>query len=412
MDKSTVLKTQSILDEYESGDFFLASPQRTIVGKGVFSVIEEAWKTKNQIFSLPSRVDAALAAAKQAGHPCPIAVGAVPFDHSDAAEIIIPEEVDLSGPLNMKTEQEADAPPMIFYEMEPVPEPEIYMEGVNQALEKIATESIDKIVVSRALDFKTKEQVDVKQLLKNLARHNRQGYTFAVDLPKKKSLRSREMPLKNKRTLIGASPELLVAKNGNTLFANPLAGSRPRCDDPAEDQRRALELLDSEKDLYEHAVVVDMVKEALAPFCRTIEVPNTPTLTKTEAMWHLSTEIYGTLKHTATSSLELATALHPTPAVCGYPTVLARDAIYEIEPFDRGFFTGMVGWCDETGDGEWIVTIRCAEVQERSLRLFAGAGVVAGSKAAEELHETGAKFRTMLHAMGMKDGEMNETIDK
>ncbi len=146
-----------------------------------------------------------------------------------------------------------------------------------------------------------------------------------------------------------------------------------------------------------------MVKEALAPFCETIEVPESPSLVKTEAMWHLSTEIRGTLKQLETSSLELAIALHPTPAVCGYPTALAREAIYEIEPFERGLFTGMVGWCDENGDGEWIVTIRCAEVKERSIRLFAGAGVVAGSKAEEELNETSAKFRTMLQAMGIKD---------
>src|SRR5699024_3140283 len=244
--------------------------------------------------------------------------------------------------------------------------------------------------------------VDVKQILKNLAQHNKQGYTFAVDLSNDKR-NAEKNALNEKRTLLGASPELLVSKTGDTLFANPLAGSRPRSDDPAEDQRRALELLDSEKDLYEHAVVVDMVREALTPFCKTIDVPETPSLIKTEAMWHLSTEIYGTLENEETSSLELGIALHPTPAVCGYPTSLAREAIYEIEPFDRDFFTGMVGWCDEHGDGEWVVTIRCAEVQAHSMRLFAGAGVVAGSKPEEELEETGAKFRTMLDAMGIKD---------
>lgn len=404
MSRTNVLKTQSILDQYELGDFFLASSKRTIIGKGVFSVIEEAWKTENQIFSLPARVETALDHAKKAGHPYPIAMGAVPFDHSESSEIIIPEEVDISGPLNIETEQQEDFTSMYHYEMQPVPESEKYLKGVNQGLEKIASGHIDKIVVSRALDFKTWEQVDVKQLLKNLVQHNKQGYTFAVDLSDEKTTSKKKTMQENgKRTLIGASPELLVSKNGNILFANPLAGSRPRCDDPEEDQRQALELLDSKKDLYEHAVVVEMVKEGLAPFCETIEVPESPSLIKTEAMWHLSTEIYGTLKQAATSSLELATALHPTPAVCGYPTALARDAIYEIEPFDRGFFTGMVGWCDENGDGEWIVTIRCAEVKERSLRLFAGAGVVAGSIAEEELNETGAKFKTMLHAMGIKD---------
>ena len=102
------------------------------------------------------------------------------------------------------------------------------------------------------------------------------------------------------------------------------------------------------------------------------------------------------------SSLELAVALHPTPAVCGAPTEKARQAIAEIEPFDRSFFTGMVGWCDADGDGEWVVTIRCAEVKEHTLQLFAGAGVVGASKPEEELAETGAKFQTMLRGMGIQ----------
>lgn len=403
MSKTSVTKTRSMLEAYELGDFFLASPKRTIMGKGVFSVVDEERGTKNPIIDLAARVEEALEQAKRAGHPYPIAMGAVPFDYSESSEIIIPKEVDLSGPLDIAVEQKGNFSSMYPYEMQPIPEPEEYMNAVNQGLGEITLGHIDKIVVSRALDFKTGEQVDVKQLLKNLAQYNKQGYTFAVDLSEEKTSSEKKRTANGKRTLIGASPELLVSKNGKTLFANPLAGSRPRCDDPEEDQRRGLELLDSEKDLYEHAVVVDMVREALTPFCETIEVPALPSLIKTDAIWHLSTEIYGTLKQANTSSLELAITLHPTPAVCGYPTSLARDAIYEIEPFDRGFFTGMVGWCDANGDGEWIVTIRCAEVKERSMRLFAGAGVVAGSKAEEELNETEAKFRTMLHAMGIKD---------
>src|SRR5699024_3836981 len=371
MNESGVSKVKSVLDEYNLGDFFMASPKRTILGKGVFSVVEEAWKKENQLFSLPSRVEAALDEAKQAGHAYPIVMGAVPFDYSESSEMIIPAEVDISGMLETEEKEQEAISSAQPYEMQPVPGPEVYMDGVKQGLQKIASGHIDKIVVSRALDFKTKELVDVKQILKNLAQHNKQGYTFAVDLSNDKR-NAEKNALNEKRTLLGASPELLVSKTGDTLFANPLAGSRTRSDDPAEDQRRALELLDSEKDLYEHAVFVDLVREALTPFCKTIDVPETPSLIKTEAMWHLSTEIYGTLENEETSSLELGIALHPTPAVCGYPTSLAREAIYEIEPFDRDFFTGMVGWCDEHGDGEWVVTIRCAEVQAHSMRLFAG----------------------------------------
>jgi isochorismate synthase len=185
--------------------------------------------------------------------------------------------------------------------------------------------------------------------------------------------------------------------------ANPLAGSVPRSADPIEDARRAAALLESPKDLHEHAVVVEAVAAALAPFCDVIEVP-APVVISTATMWHLSTTLTGELRADAPSSLGLALALHPTPAVCGTPTATARAAISAIEPFDRSFFTGIVGWCDARGDGEWVVTIRCAEVVDRSLRLFAGAGVVIGSQPEAELAETAAKFRTMLIAMGL-DGE-------
>jgi isochorismate synthase len=241
--------------------------------------------------------------------------------------------------------------------------------------------------------------VNIPQLLRNLAQHNTHGYTFAVDVSK--SVSGEPGPNSKRRTLIGASPELLVSRTGLHLMANPLAGSRPRSEDPLEDQRLAEELLSSAKDLHEHELVVHTVAAALRPYCKIMDVPKQPSLMHTETIWHLSTKITGELASPFTSSLELAVALHPTPAVCGSPTELAREVIREIEPFDRGFFTGMVGWCDANGDGEWAVTIRCAEVEDRSLHLYAGAGVVAGSKPDDELAETAAKFRTMLIAMGL-----------
>jgi isochorismate synthase len=186
--------------------------------------------------------------------------------------------------------------------------------------------------------------------------------------------------------------------------AAPLAGSAARSPDPAEDQRRASALLVSAKDRHEHAIVADAVAAALRPYCRHLDVPAAPSLRHTRTMWHLASHISGELADPSMSALALACALHPTPAVCGDPLPLARAAIAEIEPFDRGFFTGMVGWCDASGDGEWAVTIRCAEVADRSLRLFAGAGIVAGSDPEHELAETTAKLQTMLDALGIVRG--------
>ena len=107
------------------------------------------------------------------------------------------------------------------------------------------------------------------------------------------------------------------------------------------------------------------------------------------------------MRDPATATLDLLAAMHPTPAVCGVPTAAAREAIAELEDFDREYFTGAVGWCDAAGDGEWAVTIRCAEVEGRDVRLFAGAGIVAASDPSSEVRETAAKFVTSLAALGI-----------
>ena len=133
----------------------------------------------------------------------------------------------------------------------------------------------------------------------------------------------------NSKTLIGASPELLVSRNGMQVISNPLAGSRPRSEDLVEDKRRAEELLSSPKDLHEHAVVVEAVAAALRPYCHTLHVPEKPSVIHSEAMWHLSTEVKGELKDPNTSSLQLAIALHPTPAVCGTP-MEKQERLYSI----------------------------------------------------------------------------------
>ena len=127
-----------------------------------------------------------------------------------------------------------------------------------------------------------------------------------------------------------------------------------------------------------------------------------PSILETPTLFHLSTLMVGELIDPRVSSLDLALKLHPTPAVCGFPTALARTMVDELEAFDRGFFTGLVGWCDHTGDGRWAVSLRCGEVRERSVSLYAGAGVVVGSKPARELAETEAKLEPMLRALGVR----------
>ena len=203
--------------------------------------------------------------------------------------------------------------------------------------------------------------------------------------------------------LVGASPELLVRREGLEISCTPLAGSVPRAADPEEDARRAAGLQQSGKDLAEHAFVVEAIVHALKEVCVEIEYPATPELMSTDTVWHLATPIHARLADTADgpSALRLAQLLHPTPAVGGVPTAAANAVIADLEGDLRDWFAGCVGWVDGNGDGEFAITIRAAVMDGPRLRLFAGAGIVAGSDPASEVRETGAKLATMARVTGL-----------
>ncbi|MGR8007041.1 isochorismate synthase [Streptomyces hypolithicus] len=376
----------ALLDAYRpSTDRFFASPTRTLLARGEWAHVPHDARP------LTERVQDALAAARTAGRPHPVVMGAIPFDASAPAALAVPDSLRRAPALGRDPliALPAPAPAGIAWQIRPVPAPDRYAAAVAAAVGRMAAGELRKVVLARALDLTGDREPDVPGMLQRLARRDARGYTFA-------------MPTGTGRTLLGASPELLVSRRGRNLLANPLAGSTPRSDDLAEDVRRAAALLESPKDLFEHAVVVNAIQDALAPYCGDLVVPERPTLVQTAAMWHLSTTITGTLAPRPASALELACALHPTPAVCGEPTGRAQEVIAELEPFDRGLYSGVVGWGDADGDGEWVVTIRCAEAGPAGLRLFAGAGLVASSDPAAETAETSAKFRTFLDAVGAR----------
>lgn len=375
----------ALLEAYRPGtDRFLATPRHTLLGSGTRATVPHDARP------LALRVREVLDAARSAGDPVPVVVGSVPFLPDGEAFLAVPETVRWAGALRadpLVALQGPDVEQGDDWRIREVPAAADYSEAVAAAVKRMRAGEFDKVVLARTLELTSARDLDLPAMLSRLARRDPEGYTFAV-------------PSGPGRTLVGASPELLVARRGSQLVANPLAGSAPRSSDLAEDVRRAAALLDSPKDLHEHAVVVDAIREALAPFCVSLDVPERPTLIRTAAMWHLSTTLTGELRDPSSTALDLASALHPTPAVCGTPTDVARQVIADSEPFDRGAYTGMVGWQDAEGDGDWVVTIRCAEAEGRTLRLFAGAGVVAQSSPAAETAETGAKFRTFLSAVG------------
>ncbi|MFE6186747.1 isochorismate synthase [Streptomyces sp. NPDC056465] len=375
----------ALLEAYRPGtDRFLATPRHTLLGSGTAALVPHDSRPP------ALRVQEVLDAARRPGRPVPVVMGSVPFAPGGEAALAVPETVRRAAALREDPLIALHGPDVgqgDDWRIREVPAAREYSDAVAAAVKRMRAGEFDKVVLARTLELTSARDLDLPAMLSRLARRDPDGYTFAV-------------PSGPGRTLVGASPELLVARRGGRLVANPLAGSAQRSGDLAEDVRRAAALLDSPKDLHEHAVVVDAIREALAPFCVTLDVPERPTLVRTAAMWHLSTTLTGELRDPSSTALDLASALHPTPAVCGTPTDVARQVIADSEPFDRGAYTGMVGWQDADGDGDWVVTIRCAEAEERTLRLFAGAGVVAESSPAAETAETGAKFRTFLSAVG------------
>ncbi|WP_433260062.1 isochorismate synthase [Actinosynnema sp. CS-041913] len=386
-----VHRAADLLAAYLPGSFYYSSAQGSLLADGVHATVRAGHGSRAH-----AAADA-LDAAAVAGVDGPVVAGAVGFRPNAEASLVVPAVIRRAGAPGVA----ADVPPAAFgstkWSIAARPEAAGYAEAVRRALALIADGELRKVVLARCLELTADAPVPVPTLLARLVRADPAAQAFAVDV----SAPGDPAP----RTLVGASPELLVARRGARAVANPLAGSLPRVADEAENRRRIAALLASEKDRAEHAHVAAQVAEVLGRFCVDLEAPAEPVVIGTPTMWHLSTRITGRIAHPddpGSSSLALAEALHPTPAVCGVPTGLARATIADLEPEDRGYYSGLVGWTDLDGDGEWSVTIRSAEVCDRTVRLFAGAGIVAGSDPAAELAETSAKFRTLLRALGLE----------
>ena len=250
------------------------------------------------------------------------------------------------------------------------------------------------MVLARALDVVADGPIDAPTVLSRLAAADPDAYTYFADLTPAGDLHTGT-------ALLGATPELLVARHGERVTCQPFAGSAPRSGDPDADRRNGVALAESAKNRVEHALVVDEMRKALDPLCVDLQIAPAPQLSRTAALWHLSTAITGRLRESSTTALDLALALHPTPAVGGVPAEAAAAMIAELEG-DRGFYAGATGWCDHHGDGRWVVSIRCAvlSADRRRARGYSGGGIVADSDVDDEIAETTTKFTTILSALG------------
>jgi isochorismate synthase len=194
---------------------------------------------------------------------------------------------------------------------------------------------------------------------------------------------------------IGASPELLLRRSGASVSTVALAGSTRRSSDPAVDDHLGEQLLRSDKDRREHAIVAERIARSLRQHAVWVEAGEEPEIVKVANIQHLATPIVAQLAEPR-SAVELAGMLHPTPAVGGEPAAAALAAIAELEQMDRGWYAGPVGWMDATEDGEFCVALRSALLRDREAHLYAGVGVVAGSDPAAELAETEIKLGALL----------------
>ena len=316
-----------------------------------------------------------------------IAMGALPFEGSCDAVLRIPERVVRGVPLQGEI---APQPAWAITALVPDPLPVEYEDAVERALRAIEAGEVDKVVVARTLLVEADGPIDPRVVARRFNAEEPGSFVFLVALPGAAS------------SLVGASPELVIRRDGLNVSSDPLAGTARRSSDPVRDQKIARQLLATVKEQREHRLVAEAVADAMTPFCSNLVVESETGLTSTATLWHLHTAIKGRLKPDAPDALTIAAAMHPTPAVCGTPQAAAAALIGRLEPFDRRFFAGLVGWVDARGDGEWALTLRCAEVAGSTARLHAGAGIVAGSEPAAEDLETEAKFGVGLRARGVE----------
>ncbi|WP_255808781.1 isochorismate synthase [Leucobacter aridicollis] len=273
---------------------------------------------------------------------------------------------------------------------------EAYLAGVREATDRVVAGELEKVVLSRQVAGELRPGQDLRVPLQRLSERYLDCWTFAVD------------------NLVGASPETLVRSTSGAVSARVLAGTRARHpEDAVRDRAARDELLRSAKEQHEHDFAVQSVVSALAPHVSELRTSDAPFALQLPNVWHLATDLGAALGAEATA-LELVDALHPTAAVAGTPTVDAVAMIAELEPFDRGRYSGAVGWIDAAGDGEWVIALRCAqldavgeqrtaggdEVPARRIVATAGGGIVEGSDPQHELGETVSKFRPITEAFG------------
>ena len=256
---------------------------------------------------------------------------------------------------------------------------------VNSAIKAIKANKLEKVVLARDTTAISKNEISARSLLQRLEIEYPSTWIFLVD------------------GLIGATPELLVRLNKSLVTSRVLAGTIRKTGNEDRDLTLAASLAKSSKDLEEHEYAVRSVADALAPFCSSTNVPESPFVLHLSNVMHLATDVTGVLNDSAKQSdiFMLIAQLHPSAAVCGTPEVEAKKLINELEQMNRERYAGPVGWIDANSDGEIAIALRCGQLNtdRKSIRIFAGCGIVAESDPATEFAESQAKLIPMRTAL-------------
>ena len=390
MDTSLAEEKTQTMPTLAPDSFFFMSPYRSFTTSGCFArYAEPAIDGDSPDSPFQQKMNTLFADAKSQGIANPVMVGAIPFDTRQPSSLFIPQSwQSFSRTAKQRSSRYFTAHQSLnVVERKSIPEQDFFEDMVARAAALTSTPEVDKVVLSRLIDITTRDRVDSGALMERLIAQNPASFNFHV-------------PLSDGGVLLGASPELLLRKEGQHFSSLPLAGSARRQPDDVLDREAGNRLLASGKDRHEHELVTQAMKSVLGPRSSQLSLPESPQLITTPTLWHLATPIAGTAL-AEENAMSLACLLHPTPALSGFPHQAAKRLIAELEPFDRQLFGGIVGWCDDEGNGEWVVTIRCARLQQRTLRLFAGAGIVPASSPLGEWRETGVKLTTMLNVFGL-----------
>jgi isochorismate synthase len=334
----------------------------------------------------------------------PVAFGALPFLPDEPGELVVPSLV-LAGdddaawvtsvaprsaavdPLDelrtalLAAGRPAPADGPSTFQVASVRAPADWEAAVATATARIRAGELDKVVLAREVTVTADAEISIATVLVRLAQHYPGCFLYLVD------------------GFCGASPELLVSRSGDTVRAQPMAGTKPRRGIPEVDAAMAADLLASTTYRHEHQVTIDEVRDTLMSFSSYVDYEPEPSVVPLANVVHLATNVEGKLSHPPASILELVAALHPTPAVCGRPREAALAVIAELEGIDRGRYAGTVGWVDAAGNGQWAVSIRGAEIDGTTARVIAGNGMVGDSDPPTELIETRAKLQAMLSAI-------------